>query len=47
MEMMYVPHTIPVGSCVKKKIEESTIDQSGLVDPVLGYPGEYSKGVPS
>jgi hypothetical protein len=32
---------------VKKKINERIMDQRGLVEPVLGYPGEYSHGVPS
>ena len=32
---------------VKKKIGESIRDQSGLVDPVLGNPSEYSQGFPS
>jgi hypothetical protein len=46
-EMSKTPQTTVIVSEVNRNSGDSITDHKGLVEPVLGYPGEYSQGVPS
>jgi hypothetical protein len=47
MDMSSTLQMTEMVSDVNRNIGDNKSDQSGLVDPVLGYPGEYSHGDPS